>query len=309
MKLVIATRESPLALWQAEHVRDRLRAIHPHLSVELLTMRTEGDRRLDAPLAAFGGKGLFIKELEHALLDGRADIAVHSMKDVPAAMPDGLMLGPILDRADVRDAWVSPRYADIDALPHGGRVGTASQRRRAQLAALRPDLEIGPVRGNVGTRLRKLDDGDFDALMLAAAGLDRLGLHARIARRLPPEVSLPAVGQGAVGIELRAGDAPTADLVAALADDQTTTCVRAERALSQALGGDCTLPLAGYAEQDGDALRLRAFIGLPDGSHALRWSGDGTADDPEALGHAAAQGLLNQGAQIILDSVRGPDAQ
>ena len=304
MKLVIATRQSPLALWQAEHVRDRLLAQHPQMQVELLKLTTEGDRRLDAPLAAFGGKGLFIKELEQALLDGRADLAVHSMKDVPVTLPEGFALGPILQRADVRDALVMPQAATLDALPQGARVGTASQRRQAQLAARRPDLSIHPVRGNVGTRLQRLDEGRFEALVLAAAGLDRLGLSARITQRLDPADMLPAVGQGAVGIEYRAGDHQTADWVAPLNHLETATCVRAERALSQALGGDCTLPLAGYAQLDGDQLSMRAFMGMPEGSAHARWQGQGSASAPEALGEAAAQGLRADGATAILERLR-----
>ena len=304
MKLVIATRQSPLALWQAEHVRDRLLAQHPQMQVELLKLTTEGDRRLDAPLAAFGGKGLFIKELEQALLDGRADLAVHSMKDVPVTLPEGFALGPILQRADVRDALVMPQAATLDALPQGARVGTASQRRQAQLAARRPDLSIHPVRGNVGTRLQRLDEGRFEALVLAAAGLDRLGLSARITQRLDPADMLPAVGQGAGGIEYRAGDHQTADWVAPLNHLETATCVRAERALSQALGGDCTLPLAGYAQLDGDQLSMRAFMGMPDGSAHARWQGQGAASAPEALGEAAAQGLRADGATAILERLR-----
>lgn len=304
MKLVIATRQSPLALWQAEHVRDRLVATYPDLQVELLKLTTEGDRRLDAPLAAFGGKGLFIKELEQALLDGRADIAVHSMKDVPVTLPEGFALGPILQRADMRDALVMAPGCTLDALPQSARVGTASQRRQAQLAARRPDLVIGSVRGNVGTRLQRLDEGRFDALILAAAGLDRLGLADRIAQRLDPADMLPAVGQGAVGIEYRAGDTRTLEIIAPLNHDETSTCVRAERALSLALGGDCTLPLAGFAELEGGTLSMRAFMGMPDGSAHAKWQGRATAAEPEALGTAAASGLRGEGATEILERLR-----
>ncbi len=304
MKLVIATRQSPLALWQAEHVRDRLRAVHPDLSVELLKLTTEGDRRLDQPLAAFGGKGLFIKELEQALIDGRADLAVHSMKDVPVNLLPGFALGPILERADVRDALVCDVASGVDGLPQGARVGTASQRRQAQLSERRPDLQIGSVRGNVGTRLSRLDEGRFDALILAAAGLDRLGLDQRIAARLDPRDMLPAAGQGAVGIEYRDGDSRTAQWLAPLMHEPTAIRVRSERALSRALGGDCTLPLAGYATLDGEELDLQAFIGLPDGSLHARWRGRGAASDPETLGQAAADGLRAKGADRILELVR-----
>lgn len=303
MTITIATRQSPLALWQAEHVRDALCAAHPGLDVQLLKLTTEGDRRLGAPLAEAGGKGLFIKELEQAMLDGRAQIAVHSMKDVPAEMPPGFALAAILARADVRDALVADHADSIDTLPRGAHVGTASLRRQAQLAARRPDLHITPVRGNVGTRLGRLDGGDYDALLLACAGLDRLGLASRIRQRIAPEHMLPAIGQGAVGVEVLADDADTAALLAPLNAPDTACCVAAERVVSQALGGNCTLPLAAHARLAGGRMHLAAFLGLPDGSRAVRWQGDAAADDGPALGQQAADALYAQGAQAILDQL------
>lgn len=304
MTLTIATRQSPLALWQAEHVRDALQAAHPGLRVELLKMTTEGDRRLGAPLAEAGGKGLFIKELEHALLDGRAQLAVHSMKDVPAELPAGFEIGAILQRADVRDALVAEGLNALDALPVGAHVGTASLRRQAQLMARRPDLRVSPVRGNVGTRLAHLDSGRYDALLLAAAGLDRLAMSGRISQRLPVTTMLPAIGQGAVGIEVVAGDIATKNCVAALHHQPTATCLAAERAVSLALGGDCTLPLAAHAVLDGDKLQLEAFLGLPDGSRQLRWRGEAMASTAAALGTEAAAALRAQGADAMLQTLR-----
>lgn len=308
MTLTIATRQSPLALWQAEHVLDALMAAHPGLQVELLTMTTEGDRRLGAPLAEAGGKGLFIKELEHALLDGRAQLAVHSMKDVPAQLPAGFELAAILQRADVRDALVAGDVTDIDDLPQGGHVGTASLRRQAQLAARRPDLRVSPVRGNVGTRLSHLDSGKFDALLLAAAGLDRLGLAPRISQRLPVTTMLPAIGQGAIGIEIAAGDVATREQVMALHHSPTAICLAAERAVSLALGGDCTLPLAAHAVLGAANLHIDAFLGLPDGSAQLRWHGDVSGEITPGvaaqLGQQAADGLRAQGADAMLRTLR-----
>ena len=308
MTLTIATRQSPLALWQAEHVRDALQAAHPGLQVELLKMTTEGDRRLGAPLAEAGGKGLFIKELEHALLDGRAQLAVHSMKDVPAELPRGFEIAAILQRADVRDALVAGDVSSIDEIPDGAHVGTASLRRQAQLVARRPGLRVSPVRGNVGTRLSHLDAGKYDALLLAAAGLDRLDMGERISQRLPVTTMLPAIGQGAVGVEIAAGDSQTRELLAVLHHGPTATCLAAERAVSLALGGDCTLPLAAHAVLSSDNLHLEAFLGLPDGSQQLRWQGEvsgGVSIDAAAqLGQQAAAGLRAQGADAVLQSLR-----
>jgi len=245
--LRIATRRSPLALWQAETVAARLRALEPGIAVELVPMRTQGDKLLDAPLAKVGGKGLFVKELENALLDGRADIAVHSMKDVPVEFPPGLRLAVIMVREDPRDALVSGRYPDLASLPAGARVGTSSLRRKCQLMGLRPDLELVDLRGGVNTRLRKLDDGEYDAIILACAGLKRLEMSARIREAITTETMLPAIGHGAMGIECRAGDAVVETRIAALADAATATCVRAERALNRRLGGGCQVPIAGHA--------------------------------------------------------------
>ncbi|MFZ5723605.1 MAG: hydroxymethylbilane synthase [Pseudomonadota bacterium] len=299
--LRIATRKSPLALWQANDVAERLRARHPGLQTELLLLTTQGDRILDAPLAKVGGKGLFVKELEQALLDGRADIAVHSMKDVPMELPAGLVLPVICEREDPRDALVSPRFRSVDQLPHGAVVGTSSLRRAAQLRARRPDLVIRDCRGNVQTRLAKLDAGEYDAILLASAGLRRLGLEARIAALLPVEDSLPACGQGAVGIECRAADPRIQALIASLDDTPTAARVRAERALNRRLSGGCQVPIAGYAEfVAADTLRLRALVAGVDGRAVLRTERHGAAHDPEALGIAAAEDLLARGAGRLL---------
>ena len=268
--LTIATRESALALWQAHHVRDRLCALHPGLQVRILGMTTEGDRRLGVSLAAIGGKGLFVKELESAMADGRADIAVHSMKDVPMELPPGFVLAAILEREDARDAFVSLRYAGLRDLPPGGRVGTSSLRRESQLRARFPHLDVRPLRGNVNTRLRKLDDGQYDAIILACAGLKRLGLAQRITAVLDTGDSLPAAGQGAMGIECRAGRPDLLELLRPLEHPATARCVRAERAVSRALGGSCVIPLGACAETDGVRLRMRGFVAAPDGSRMAR---------------------------------------
>ncbi|MDC8805174.1 hydroxymethylbilane synthase [Halomonas pacifica] len=305
--LRIATRKSLLALWQAEHVRDRLQAIHPGLEVELVAMSTRGDQILDAPLAKVGGKGLFVKELEEAMLDGRADIAVHSMKDVPMHFPEGLGLSVILEGAEPTDAFVSNRYAGLDELPEGARIGTSSLRRGLQMKEARPDLEVLNLRGNVQTRLGKLDAGDFDAIILATSGLRRLGLGERIAMELPPEVCLPACGQGALGIECRTHDADLVALLAPLDDPETATRVRAERAMNTRLEGGCQVPIGGHAilEDDGRTLWLRALVGSPDGTRVLRAEGRGSAFEPETLGIRVAEDLLAQGAGEILAEVYG----
>ncbi|MFZ5756381.1 MAG: hydroxymethylbilane synthase [Pseudomonadota bacterium] len=302
--LRIATRKSPLALWQANDVADRLRALHPGLRTELLLLTTQGDRILDAPLAKVGGKGLFVKELEQALLEGRADIAVHSMKDVPMELPDGLDLPVICEREDPRDAFVSNRCDSIDQLPAGAVVGTSSLRRAAQLKARRPDIVIRDCRGNVQTRLAKLDAGDYDAILLASAGLKRLGLETRIAALLPVEDSLPACGQGAVGVECRAYDPWTRRLIASLNHDSTALRVRAERALNRRLSGGCQVPIAGYADfTDAGTLHLSALVAGLDGRRVLRAAQRGAAADPERLGIAVAEQLLAQGADRILADV------
>lgn len=296
----IATRRSPLALWQAEFVRDALMANNPGLRVELVAISTRGDKILDTPLAKIGGKALFVKELETAMLSGEADIAVHSMKDVPMEFPPGLFLPVICEREDPRDAFVSNHYAHIDALPQGARVGTASLRRQCQLLSLRPDLQIGSLRGNVGTRLGKLDSGEFDAIVLAAAGLLRLKLDERIAQFIPAEVSLPAGGQGAVGIECREDADELIGMLQAMHHQDTADRVKAERALNRRLQGGCQVPIASYAELDGDQLRLRGLVGDVDGSRLLRAERSGHRRDAEAMGIAAAEDLLSQGADEIL---------
>ncbi|MFO7646971.1 MULTISPECIES: hydroxymethylbilane synthase [Halomonas] len=306
-KLRIATRKSQLAMWQAEHVRDRLMAAHPGLEVELVAMSTRGDKILDTPLAKVGGKGLFVKELEEAMLDGRADIAVHSMKDVPMHFPEGLGLSVILEGAEPTDAFVSNHYASLDELPEGARIGTSSLRRGLQMQEARPDLEVLSLRGNVQTRLGKLDAGEFDAILLATSGLRRLGLEDRIAMELPPEVCLPACGQGALGIECRLHDPELISLLAPLDDPATATRVRAERAMNTRLEGGCQVPIGGHAvfENDGQTLWLRALVGTPDGTRVLRAEGRGSIHEPEALGIRVAEELLDQGAGEILAEVYG----
>ena len=296
----IATRKSPLALWQAEHVRDRLLALHPGMQVELLKMSTQGDRILDSPLAKIGGKGLFVKELEQGMLDGRADLAVHSMKDVPSELPDGLCLGAILDREDPRDAFVSAQYSGVDDLPEGARVGTSSLRRQCQLRARRPDLQILDLRGNVGTRLGKLDAGDYDAIVLACAGLKRLGLSERITHALTPEEMLPAIAQGVIGIECRADDTRVRGLIEPLNHAETAQRTAAERAMNATLAGGCQAPVAGYSLLNAGVLELRGLVGQPDGSQIIRGDVRGAAEQAEALGKQLADDLLARGADTIL---------
>ena len=301
--LRIATRKSPLALRQAELVADRLRGLHSDLRVTLVPMTTEGDKLLDAPLATVGGKGLFIKALEGALLEGRADIAAHSVKDVTVAFPEGLHMPVICQRADPRDALVSNRFHAVEALPPGAVVGTSSLRRRCQLLALRPDLHVVSLRGGVQTRLRKLDDGDFDALLLACSGLARLGLDARIAEAIAPERILPAIGQGALGLECRVGDEEVEALIAPLNDEPDAICVRAERAMNAALDGGCQVPVAGYAVLDGDRITLKGLVASLDGREVIRAAESMPATDPEALGGVVGESLLLGGARRILDEV------
>jgi len=302
-RIVIATRQSPLALWQAEHVQRRLLEAHPGLEVELLKMNTQGDIILDTPLAKIGGKGLFVKELEQGLMDGRADIAVHSMKDVPVELPEGLHLPIILEREDPRDAFVSNNYASFEELPQGAKLGTSSLRRQCQLSALRPDLEVISLRGNVGTRLRKLDEGQYDAIILAAAGLMRLELTDRIAGKISTDTCLPAIGQGAVGIECRADDPRVNEIISVLNDESTHIRVAAERALNHRLEGGCQVPIGGFAEIDGNNLRLRALVGSPDGSEMIRGEVNGTLADAEKMGIELAEDLLSRGADRILKEV------
>ena len=298
---MIATRRSRLALWQAEHVRQRLQAAHPGLAVALLPMSTRGDELLDRRLDQAGGKGLFVKELENALADGRADLAVHSMKDVPAELPPGFVLAAVLEREDPRDAFVSNAYARLDAVPAGGTIGTSSLRRGAQVSALRPELQVALLRGNVETRLAKLDHGAYHGIVLAVAGLVRLGLGARIRAPLTLDESLPAPGQGALGIECRDDRARVLALVAPLHDAAAGRCVQAERAVSRALGGSCTLPLAAYAEADGAGLRLRALVAAPDGRRMARADCRGT--EPAALAAQVVEELSRGGAREILSAL------
>ncbi|MDE2279366.1 MAG: hydroxymethylbilane synthase [Xanthomonadaceae bacterium] len=296
--LRIATRQSPLALWQAEHVAALLRAAHPGLAVELVPMTTRGDEIIDRPLASIGGKGLFLKELEVAMLEGRADLAVHSLKDVPAELQPGFALPAILPRADAADAFVSNRHAGLADLPRGARVGTSSLRRQAQLRALRPDLELLDLRGNVGTRLAKLDAGHYDAIVLACAGLERLDLAARIRSRLVAPDWLPAPGQAAVAIEARADQPQTLALLAALDDADTRQETTAERAMNQALGGSCTVPVGAWCTFTEHGLHLRGLVGDAASGRLLRAQADG--DDAVALGQAVAQALFAQGAAEFL---------
>lgn len=301
--LKIATRQSPLALWQANYVKDRLQQLYPDLTIELVPMVTKGDVILDSPLAKIGGKGLFVKELENALLNKEADIAVHSMKDVPMQFPEGLGLAVICQREDPRDAFVSHSYRTFAELPQGAVVGTSSLRRQCQLKALRPDLDIRSLRGNVGTRLSKLDNGDYDTIILASAGLIRLGLADRIASFIDVEQSLPAAGQGAVGIECRTDDAQVQALLAPLADAETTYCVLAERAMNNHLQGGCQVPIGGYAVLQQGQLYLRALVGDIDGSRIIRAEGKSAVENAEVLGVQIAEQLLAQGADKILQAI------
>ncbi len=304
-RLVIASRESALAMWQAEYIRDRLRALYPQTEVSILGMTTQGDQILDVTLSKIGGKGLFVKELETALEDGRADLAVHSLKDVPMQMPEGFALAAIGEREDPHDAFVSNQYEDLAALPAGSVVGTSSLRRESQLRARFPHLIVEPLRGNVQTRLRKLDEGKYAAIILAAAGLKRLGLGERIRDVISSEDSLPAVGQGALGIECRADRHDVAALLQPLHHSDTAACVLAERAMSRVLAGSCQVPLGGFAEVQGGGLRMRGFVASPDGKRMVRADLTGEIADPEALGKRVAEALLAQGAGEILAALNG----
>ena len=299
-RIIIASRESPLAMWQAEHVRDTLAGLYKSSTVSILGMTTMGDQILDRPLATIGGKGLFIKELEVAMAEGRADLAVHSMKDVPMVMPEGFVLAAISARENPRDAFVSNKFASLSELPSGAVVGTSSLRREAMLRSRFPHLEIKSLRGNLGTRLRKLDEGQYDAIILAAAGLIRLGLGDRIKAFLSPEESLPAPGQGALGIEVRADRPEMAALVQALNDAEGNACVTAERAFSRALGGSCQVPLGGYAELRNGQVWLRGFVATADGKKMVEGEISGAPADAESLGLALAAELRQRGADRIL---------
>ena len=301
--LKIATRQSPLALWQAEFIRSCLEERNADLKVELVTFVTQGDKILDTPLAKIGGKGLFVKELEAALLDGRADLAVHSMKDVPMALPEGLSLAVICEREDPFDAFVSNHYANFNDLPQGAKVGTSSLRRKCQILKQRPDLEIIDLRGNVGTRLSKLDAGLYDAIILASAGLKRLGLSDRIRHTLPASVSLPAVGQGALGLECRENDQQVLDLIQPLLHMETSACVRAERAFNAYLEGGCQVPIAGYATLHADELHIEGRVGSVDGATLLVAELRGPVVQAEQLGEALAQQLLELGAGELLQAL------
>ncbi len=302
-KLVIASRESALAMWQAHHIQSRLQTLYPQIAVDILGMTTTGDQILDAPLARIGGKGLFVKELEQALADGRADLAVHSMKDVPMRLPDGFALAAIGEREDPRDAFVSNNFARLEDLPAGSIVGTSSLRRQSQLQARLPHLKIESLRGNLQTRLRKLDEGQYAAIILAAAGLKRLGLEARIRQLIAPELSIPAVGQGALGIEINAAREDLLPLLAPLNHEATASCVEAERAMSRALAGSCQVPLGAFAERSGNTLVMRGFVATIDGSEILRADVSGEAADAEALGRLLADRLIAQGAERILSAL------
>jgi hydroxymethylbilane synthase len=304
-RLRIATRKSQLALWQAEHVATLLRRTHANLDVELVPISTKGDRIQDRSLAAIGGKGLFIKELEVALAEHRADIAVHSMKDMPSDLPDEFLIGAVLPRADPRDALLSARAKRVDDLPRGARVGTSSLRRQAQLLSVRPDLRIEALRGNVDSRVRRLDNGELDAIILACAGLIRLGWESRITARLDLSACLPAVAQGIIGIECRHDDEHTRSLLQTLDDASTRTAMDAERAFAGRLGGSCQSPIAAHATLDGNSLMLEGLVAEPDGSRLLRDSITGSAADPRVLGAQLADRVLAAGADTLLERLRG----
>ena len=299
----IATRNSPLALWQANYIAEQLRRIHPGLKTELVKMTTRGDKILDAPLAKIGGKGLFVKELEQGLLEGRADIAVHSMKDVPVDFPDGLELKVILAREDPCDALVSNHYRCLDDLPSDARIGTSSLRRQSQITQAIPGCQILPLRGNVNTRLAKLDTGQFDAIILAAAGLKRLAMADRIRQIIPTSISLPAVGQGALGIECRVGDDRIADVINVLHDNETQQCVIAERAMNERLEGGCQVPIAGFARFQDGGLFMQGLVGTPNGQQIIRAQRQGLVDQAKGIGYEIAEELLAKGAKKILQAI------
>ncbi|MEY3743829.1 MAG: hypothetical protein RLZZ541_884 [Pseudomonadota bacterium] len=304
-KLVIASRESPLAMWQALHIQSRLQTLYPNTTVEILGMTTTGDQILDTPLAKVGGKGLFVKELEMALADGRADLAVHSMKDVPMNLPDGFMMAATGEREDPRDAFVSNNFTSLEDLPIGSIVGTSSLRRQSQLQARLPHLKIESLRGNLQTRLRKLDEGQYAAIILAAAGLIRLGLSARIRSVISPEQSIPAVGQGALGIEINANRPDLLAILAPLNHADTQVCVEAERGMSRALAGSCTVPLGAYATCEADQIHITGFVASVDGKQMLIETASGSRNQAEALGKQLAKQLLAKGANDILSALDG----
>lgn len=304
-KITIATRESLLALWQANYVANRLRDEYPSLQVELLPVTTKGDQILDRPLVEIGGKGLFIKELEVILLEGKADIAVHSLKDMTAACPEGLTIAAVTDREDPRDAFVSNTYQSLKELPLHARVGTSSLRRQAQLLHWRNDLDVRSLRGNVQTRLRHLDEGDFDAIILAAAGLKRLGLGERITSYISTTDSIPAAGQGVMAIEARSADEDTLDLISFLHNKEVASCIQAERAFLAKVGGDCKVPAGIYAVPSGKGdMKVEAFIASPDGENLYRTENGGTIDEAESLGSSIAEKLLDAGGRHILEKLQ-----
>ncbi|MCX8650458.1 hydroxymethylbilane synthase [Gilliamella sp. B2776] len=306
MKIRIATRKSPLALWQANFVKQNLLLAHKNLTVELIPMVTQGDIILDSPLSKIGGKGLFVKQLEQAILNNEADIAVHSIKDIPAQFPDGLMLATICQRDDVRDAFVANRYSSLNELPAGAIIGTSSLRRQCQLRNHYPHLIIKDLRGNVGTRLKKLDDEQYDALILASVGLKRLSLEHRITQYIDTNIVLPAVGQGAIGIESRADDKQTLDIISVLDDKRSRACIQAERAMNNALQGGCQVPIAGYCQlKDDDELVLQGLVGRVNGSKIIKHQLIGSINEAESLGEKLAKWLLNKGASSILTELLG----
>lgn len=300
MKIRIATRKSPLALWQANFVKQNLLLAHKDLTVELIPMVTQGDIILDSPLSKIGGKGLFVKQLEQAILNNEADIAVHSIKDIPAQFPEGLMLAAICQRDEVRDAFVANKYASLNDLPEGAIVGTSSLRRQCQLRSHFPHLIIKDLRGNVGTRLNKLDDGQYDAIILASVGLKRLSLEHRITQYIDTDLMLPAVGQGAIGIESRTDDKQILDIISVLDDKKSRVCIQAERAMNNALQGGCQVPIAGYCRLNNDELTLQGLVGRVDGSKIIKQQITGFINEAESLGEKLAKQLLNQGADLIL---------
>ncbi|WP_334321717.1 hydroxymethylbilane synthase [Gilliamella apicola] len=300
MKIRIATRKSPLALWQANFVKQNLLLAHKDLTVELIPMVTQGDIILDSPLSKIGGKGLFVKQLEQAILNNEADIAVHSIKDIPAQFPEGLMLAAICQRDEVRDAFVANKYASLNDLPEGAIVGTSSLRRQCQLRSHYPHLIIKDLRGNVGTRLNKLDDGQYDAIILASVGLKRLSLEHRITQYIGTDLMLPAVGQGAIGIESRTDDKQILDIISVLDDKESRACIQAERAMNNALQGGCQVPIAGYCRLNNDELTLQGLVGRVDGSKIIKQQITGFINEAESLGEKLAKQLLNQGADLIL---------
>ena len=300
MKIRIATRKSPLALWQANFVKQNLLLAHKDLTVELIPMVTQGDIILDSPLSKIGGKGLFVKQLEQAILNNEADIAVHSIKDIPAQFPEGLMLAAICQRDEVRDAFVANKYASLNDLPEGAIVGTSSLRRQCQLRSHFPHLIIKDLRGNVGTRLNKLDDEQYDAIILASVGLKRLSLEHRITQYIDTDLMLPAVGQGAIGIESRTDDKQILDIISVLDDKKSRACIQAERAMNNALQGGCQVPIAGYCRLNNDELTLQGLVGRVDGSKIIKQQITGFINEAESLGEKLAKQLLNQGADLIL---------